>query len=180
MGRKARHCRTMMVGLGFLLLVLGIGPSPARAQGDDDVIRTREHHLPIAHAVGHYVKTHKFPLVIDAMVVAANAADAATTLSAAHRCPTCTDNAFGRNPSPLKTWGVLMGFSAGLIAFNHVAYHHYRNDGPEPNWVGQRFFVVMFSGPVAIHAVADVRNNLQVRTTPETAQAQARARLLRH
>lgn len=109
-----------------------------------------------------YIGTHKLPLAVDTLVVLANAADAASTLRAAHYCPTCIDYALGRNPSPTKTWGELMGFSAGLVAFNQVAYHHYRDGGPEPSWGGQKFFVLMFSVPVIIHAAADVRDNVQI------------------
>ncbi|MGH9736204.1 MAG: hypothetical protein ACRD8A_16625 [Candidatus Acidiferrales bacterium] len=147
---------------GVFLAAIAATSSYGGGKRVNNVISVQEHRLSAAHAVGHYIRTHKFPLVVDSLVVLANAADAASTLRAAHYCPTCIDYALGRDPSPTKTWGELMGFSAGLVAFNQLAYHHYRAEGSDPSWGGQKFFVVMFSAPVIVHAAADVRDNVQV------------------
>lgn len=162
MARKYRVGR--IARLGFVLFLVAVAATSSYAGGrrTNNVIDVREQHFSAVRAVGHYIGTHKFPLVVDTMVVLANAADAASTLRAAHYCPTCIDYALGRNPSPVKTWGELMGFSAGLVAFNQAAYHHYRAEGSDPSWVGQKFFVLMFSAPVLLHAAADVRDNVQV------------------
>jgi hypothetical protein len=153
-------CRSIRIGFGLLLSAILAVPSYARGKGG--VIGIRDRHFSAGRAVGHYIATHKFPLVVDSLVVLANAADAASTLRAAHYCPTCIDYSLGRNPSPAKTWGQLMGFSAGLVAFNQLAYHHYREEGTDPSWMGQKFFVLMFSIPVIVHGAADVRDNVEV------------------
>lgn len=154
--------RTVWLGIGLLLAVLAPTPSHAGGRHSDRIVGIHEHRFSMGRQIGHYVMTHKFPLIADTVVVLANAADAASTLHAAHNCPTCIDYALGRNPSPTKTWGELMGFSAGLVAFNHLAYHHYREEGTDPSWMGQKFFVLAFSGPVIIHAAADVQNNVRI------------------
>ncbi|HEX5425896.1 MAG TPA: hypothetical protein VFW94_20275 [Candidatus Acidoferrales bacterium] len=159
MGKKSFYKRFW---LAFALLCSAAAPIQARGRRSTEVIATREQTFSAPRAIGHYIGTHKLPLAVDALVVLANAADAASTLRAAHYCPSCIDYALGRNPSPAKTWGELMSFSAGLVAFNQLAYHHYREGGPEPSWGGQKFFVLMFSVPVIIHAAADVRINVQV------------------
>lgn len=162
MATKYRVGRIVRLGFGLLIGATAATSSYAGGKHNNSIIGVQEHRFSAARAVGHYIRTHKFPLVVDSLVVLANAADAASTLRAAHYCPTCIDYALGRNPSPVKTWGELMGFSAGLVAFNQLAYHHYRAEGSEPSWGGQKFFVVMFSAPVIIHAAADVRDNVQV------------------
>jgi len=174
---KRWMCRTAKVGFGLFLAALAATPGQARGGHGDSVIRIRKYHFSTGRRISHYLVTHKFPLVVDAVVVLANAADAASTLRAAHYCPTCIDYALGRNPSPAKTWGELMGFSAGLVAFNQLAYHHYREEGTDPSWMGQKFFVLMFSVPVIAHAAADVRDNVQI--GPPGADL-ARQRLMAH
>lgn len=162
MARKLRVGRIVQPGFGLFLAAVAATSSYAGGRRINNVIDVREQYFSAVRAIGHYIGTHKFPLVVDSMVVLANAADAASTLHAAHLCPTCIDYALGRNPSPAKTWGELMGFSAGSVAFNQLAYHHYRPEGSDPSWGGQKFFVVMFSAPVILHAAADVRDNVQV------------------
>lgn len=152
-------------GIGLFLAGFLASPSHARGRHGDNVVGIQEHRFSAGRRIGHYIVTHKFPLIADTVVVLANAADAASTLHAAHNCSTCIDYAFGRNPSPVRVWGQLMGFSAGLVAFNQLAYHHYRLDGTDPSWGGQKFFVAAFSIPVVLHATADVRSNVQVGPT---------------
>lgn len=170
-------CKTVGVAFGLFLATVAVTPSHAGGRHGDNVIRIRKHEFSTGRRISRYIATHKFPLVIDAVVVLANAADAASTLRASHYCPTCIDYALGPNPSPAKTWGELMGFSAGLVAFNQLAYHHYREDGTDPSWMGQKFFVLMFSVPVIVHAAADVRDNVQI--GPPGANL-ARRRLMAH
>jgi hypothetical protein len=177
MAGKHWICRTVRVGFALLLAALAATTSHARGGRGDRVIGIREDRFSTGRRIGHYIATHKFPLVVDTVVVLANAADAASTLRAAHYCPTCIDYTFGRNPSPAKTWGELMGFSAGLVGFNQLAYHHYREEGTDPSWMGQKFFVLMFSAPVIVHAAADVRDNVQI--GPPGADL-ARQRLMAH
>lgn len=167
--------RTVMFVVGLVLAALAPTASHAGGRHNNEVFGIREHRFSAGRAIGHYVMTHKFPLIIDSVVVLANAADAASTLHAAHNCPTCIDYALGPNPSATKTWGTLMSFSAGLVAFNHLAYHHYREDGTDPSWVGQKFFVLAFSIPVVVHAAADVNQNAQIQ--PSSANL-ARQRLI--
>ena len=169
--------RPVRIGFALFFAAFAATTSHARARHSDNVVRIQKQGFSAGHRFGHYIATHKFPLVVDAVVVLANAADAASTVRATHYCPTCKDYALGVNPSPAKTWGELMGFSAGLVAFNHLAYHHYREEGTDPSWMGQRFFVLMFSVPVTIRAASDVRDNVQI--GPPSADL-ARRRLMAH
>lgn len=168
--------RVAGVTCGLFLAVLGAIPCRAQSEYRKPIIATGRCRFCAVRSVGRYVGTHKFPLVVDTVVVLANAADAASTLHAAHNCPTCIDYGLGRNPSPARTWGELMAFSAGMVAFNQMAYHHYREGGTDPSWGGQKFFVLAFSVPMILHATVDVRDNVNVQPTPAEL---ARRRLMR-
>jgi hypothetical protein len=116
----------------------------------------------IPHRVVHYIGTHKLPLAASAAVVLANSADAVSTLHVERYCPTCIDYSLGPRPSPAKVWFNTQLGSAFIVPFNLLAHHHYDKNGPEPDKFGQKFFVFMFSIPLAIHGAADADDNAQI------------------
>jgi hypothetical protein len=155
--QTARRIRRLAV----TLLITAFASITCRAQTYGPSEERESVRQPVLHHIGHYIRTHKFPIIVDSFAVLANAADASSTLRAARYCPTCQDDALGRNPTPAKTWFELMGASALLVTFNHVAYHHYRAGGSDPDWVGQHFFVLVFSIPIVVHGIADVQENAE-------------------
>jgi len=120
----------------------------------------RDPRVRLSH-VARYIRTHKVPLVADVAVVLANSADAVSTLRAERYCPTCIDYSLGRHPSPAKVWFNTQLSSVVVVPFNHLAYHHYGESGPEPDKFGQKFFVALFSIPTVIHGAADTDDNAQ-------------------
>lgn len=130
------------------------------------------------YRAGHYIRTHKLPLAAGAAVVLANSADAVSTLRAERYCPTCPDYSLGRDPSPAKVWFNTQLSSALVVPFNLLAYHHYGEEGPEPDKGGQKFFVALFSIPFVIHGIADTLDNTQIGPHNAANIAIARRRLL--
>lgn len=122
----------------------------------------RAYHAAKLSHVGHYIRTHKSLLLIDGIDVAGGAADWASTRYAQRVCGSeCVDlGSFGAHPTNLQVgietmWGPAIG-----VVFNHLAWHHYRKDGPDPDRVGRTFWSLFIGVPLGFHAYSDVISNL--------------------
>lgn len=160
--RRGLRVGAVSVALALLFAVFASTSSQAQEGPGADSDVGPLHKKGAFQGIGHYIRTHKVCLIADAAVVLGNSADAASTVRAAHYCPTCEDFALGRNPSPAKVWLNLTAFSALVVTMNHLSYHHYRQGGTDADKIGQKFFVGVFSIPTVIHAIADTETNVKI------------------
>jgi hypothetical protein len=153
--------------LMFLLLLTQLAAASCSAQlprpGEETAASTE--HESALHTVGSYVRTHKLPLLADAVTIFAVSADAASTVRIRALCPSCPDSGWLRSshPSTPEVWAGTMSSAAVVVTINHLVYHHYqhRMDG-RPDKLGQRFFIAVFTVPCVVNSVADVRDNAEV------------------
>ncbi len=105
----------------------------------------------------HYVKTHKTVLVLDTLVVFAQAADAASSVHC-QTVPGCVESnsTLGRHPSPAATWGLTMGYAGTLVAANHVWWWATGKYDAED----LRRLMFWWTGPIIIFEVFNVKNNV--------------------
>lgn len=134
------------------------------------------HPAKLGH-IGRYIKTHKSLLIVDGIDVAGGAADWASTRYAQRVCGSkCVDQgSFGAHPSNAQVGVETMWGPAAGVVFNHLAWHHYRRDGPDPDRVGQTFWSLFIGVPLGFHAYSDVISNLNA-----VELEQARSRVLKH
>lgn len=174
--------RHLVLGATAVLFLTILAPNTSYAQTENPnggrlvFRRIRPFHL---QQIGYYIRTHKLPLVADALDVLASAADAESTLHAQRVCPACSDQGFWPHPTTAQIYVETMIGPALGITMNHLAYHHYAHSMPDgtPDKAGQRFFVALFTGPIVVHGYADVRDNVNV--GPPHGSNLARARLIR-
>lgn len=115
--------------IALLLSASGI----ARAQNFIGIPAYHGHRNPIVR-VGHYMKTHKELLVMDAMTATAFSLD----VIASNRCQRIgrdlsledglpnqcveTNSWLGPHPSGAKTWGLGFAYIGGFVALNHAGH----------------------------------------------------------
>jgi len=151
----------------FVFLV-AVFPSLAGAQ-----LEKPRYSLPLIH----YIKTHKELLASDALLLAASAADAASSVhcqDVLHEGCIETSPALSAHPSPASSWGLSMGVASALVALDHAAVR-LANDDPD-EYGPIRHLVWFTSVPIAVFKGAATWNNVRV-TNQGQAQEIARARL---
>lgn len=152
----------------FFVLLLAALPSFAGAQLEKS--RSFPH-------VGHYIKTHKELLASDALLLAASAADAASSVhcqDVLRKGCIETSPALSAHPSAAASWGLSMGLASALVALDHGAVR-LANDDPD-QYGSMRHFVWFTSVPMAGFKGAATWNNVCV-TNHGQAEEIARARL---
>jgi len=124
-----------------------------------------------------YIKTHKFLLAADALVVAATMADSASSVHCQKVNQNCTEGGFplrqifGPRPpaAGVYSFGVLK--AAGLVATAHVFYH-YQNAKPDAG--GTQYAFVLWIAPSCFLSGVATQDAVNVASQH---QAAARARL---
>jgi hypothetical protein len=112
-----------------------------------------------AGRVGHYITTHKTVLVLDTLIVFAQAADAASSVHCQHVSPQgCIErnSLLGPHPSPAAAWGLSMGYASSLVAANHLWWWA----TGKWNEKDLRPLMGMWVAPVAVFQVFNVKDNV--------------------
>ena len=134
-----------------------------------------------ASRIVHYVKTHKALLLSDAVIIAAQAADAASSVHCQKIRPVpCIDSSptLGKHPTELATWGQDMGLAAFIVTADHGAVW-LSNSDPE-HYGAYRHFIWLPTIGIAGIEGPTVWNNVCVAEHDQKArQAIARERLSR-
>jgi hypothetical protein len=125
--------------------------------------------------MGHYVKTHKELLIMDAVVVLPISAEAASTVHCIHVSPFCNESneLLGRRPSAGAVWGLALGYSAGIITANHLAWRALNDPETWPRW---RHLPFAWDTLVAVKSSLAVKHNVNF---ADQLQSEARKRLMR-
>lgn len=110
---------------------------------------------PLHHVI-HYVKTHKLLLASDAIIMAGQMADSASTVHCMHYSPYCTENnpALPLRPSNAQLYGYSGGLGAGVIVFQHLVWHF------APTGADRREVVIWFAAPFAIGDALQTKMNV--------------------
>jgi hypothetical protein len=125
-----------------------------------------------------YIKTHKFLLASDALLVAARMADAAASVHCQKVNPACTEGGFpirqifGPRPPAAGVYSVNAINAAGLVLTSHV-FFHYQNAKPDAG--GTQFAFVLWTAPACFLSGVATQTAVNVATQ----QQAARARLMR-
>jgi hypothetical protein len=116
--------------------------------------------------IGRYIKTHKFLLVSDAILVGSSLADAVTTERCLH-VPGCVEsNPFvGPHPSDLEIYGIKMGLTGIFVTMNHKWFHDSEHRPIQ-------FLPFLWTAPLVASSIADAANNVQVTDNLSRARAQ--------
>jgi len=165
-----------MCGIIALATFCAVLPHAAFAGDGNDrnsaIISARSRADGPLHKVWHYVSTHKELLAVDAIIIAAWSADAASTVHDEHNCPSCieTNSVLGPHPSERAIWLYASGWSALQTTLNHLAWHY----APDPVL---RHIVWIPAIVTATNELSNVRNNVQAAevTTPSTLSIAPRA-----
>ena len=113
---------------------------------------------PEAH-ISHFVRTHKELIVSDAIVIAAESADASSSVHCLHVSQGCTEEnpLLGRRPSAGALWGSALSVSAGIVTMDHLIWHLNVNTDPD-----MRHLVWLSSIPLGVFETINVKSNVDV------------------
>lgn len=132
-------------------------------------------------AVVHYVATHKRLLLVDAVYIGGEVADAwsSTRCQAAgarFNPPACTetDPLLGKHPGPGATWGSAMGLAAAFTVGNHLVWHLAGEEDPSA-----RNILFLPASVFAVFQAHNVLDTVNLAQGLDNRRARARARLLR-
>jgi hypothetical protein len=116
--------------------------------------------------VGRYIKTHKFLLVSDAILVGSSLADAVTTERCLHVTGCVESNPFvGPHPSDLEIYGIKMGLTGVFVTMNHKWFHDSQHRSIQ-------FLPFLWTAPLVATSIAAAENNVRVTDNLSKARAQ--------
>lgn len=109
---------------------------------------------PIGRA-WHYVSTHKELLATDALIMAGQMADAASTVHCIHYSPYCTENnpALPLRPTNAQLYIDAGGIGLGVCAIDHLLWHL----APR---AADRQIVIFAAAPIAIGDALQTKMNV--------------------
>jgi hypothetical protein len=167
----AKAQQGVTAGLRNLSIALGASNS----NGKQPRLVARQRRPGLFRSFGHYLKTHKELLIMDAVVVLPLSAEAASTVHCMHVSPFCNESneLLGRRPSTAAVWGLALGFSAMVVTFNHIGYRALNNPETWPRW---RHVPFGWDALVAIKSAYATKHNVDF---AEHLQSEARKRLMR-
>lgn len=171
LGAPVNAQQAVTAGFPNLSFVLG----PAKSKRMQPRSAYRESSPSLFRKVGHYCKTHKELLVMDALVVLPVSAEAAATVHCMHVSLLCNESneLLGRRPSAAAVWGLSLGFSAGIITANHLAWRALNDPETWPRWRHLPFAWDTFA---AVKSSLAVKHNVDF---AEKLQSEARKRIMR-
>jgi len=158
---------------GFRGLISALGSS--KGNGVQPRTAYREGSPGLVRKFGRYVTTHKELLLMDGLVVLPVSAEAASTVHCLHVSPFCKESneLLGRRPSTGAVWGLALGYSAGIITANHLAWRALNDPETWPRWRHLPFAWDTFA---AVKSSFAVKHNVDF---AEKLQSEARMRLMR-
>jgi hypothetical protein len=171
LGAPVNAQQAVTAGLPNLSFVLG----PAKSKGMQPRSAYQERSLSLFGKLGRYVKTHKELLLMDSLVVLPVSAEAASTVHCLHVSPFCNESneLLGRRPSTGAVWGLALGYSAGIITANHLAWRALNDPETWPRWRHLPFAWDTFA---AVKSSLAVKHNVDF---AEKLQSEARKRIMR-
>lgn len=124
--------------------------------------------------VRRYIGTHKLLLLTDAALVLSSLADSATTVHCMQVSRFCSEEnpLLPRHPSPAQVYGLKLGMTVGIVAWNHFYEHKAQQ------WGWSRPLYVAWTIPLVTVSIAAAHHNVQFANQLSSAQAAARTRLL--
>lgn len=153
---------------------LNVVSGPGKSKGTQPRSAYREGSPGLLRRFGHYCKTHKELLLMDSVVLLPVAAEAASTVHCLHVSPSCNESneLLGRRPSTGAVWGLALGYSAGIITANHLAWRALNDPETWPRWRHLPFAWDTFA---AVKSSFAAKHNVDF---AEKLQSEARKRLM--
>lgn len=122
-----------------------IYPGADKSEGSTLTIGTKRQKM------GRYVRTHRFLLALDTVLVLSSLADSASSVRCEHTTPFCSEDnpLLPRHPSPAQLYAFKMGATAAAIFLDHFSVHKYRLRSSHRRVVPLAFCVAYTLGMIA-------------------------------